>query len=399
MGGRISARSPIKFKLVWRRMNARRVEYKWTIEVCKTKVRGKRWRGPKFSMPHAAGKGVARPLESLWDPVSLPCFDCLIAETCQDAAQSAIVPRHCIRAGFQLRHFPSVVLLAALMAPAAGRAQLMLPGALQASPSTAGAAPGQPKPAGLKPPSEETIFGQELSRDGFAGMIAFQRGTGKGLEIAKLSIAGDEISRPGEQCQVEVAGTPIQTRFAGRPNGVSRYEVEIETCPFSLDVLEGAVLVTRTPRTCDFRAADCRVDPAGLWGPSGNAIGPDQTKQLERERGRAELDMRVRFRALLASAGKDKETIKQIASEQAGFSSEREVICRTYLREDIHGFCALRITQARALALQAAFEDRAKASAKPALAKKKPASNFQLNSKANPEPEQGPAPQSKARSE
>jgi len=283
----------------------------------------------------------------------------------------------------------------------------MLPGALQASPSTAtktapnptGVAPGQPKPAGHEPPSEETIFGQ-LSRDGFAGIIAFQRGSGNGHEITRLSIAGEEISRPGEQCQVEVvAGTPIQTRFAGRPNGLSRYEVEIETCPFSLDVLEGAVLVTRTPRTCDFRAADCRVGPAGLWGPPGNTIGPDQTKQLERERVRVEAAMLAKFHALLTSAGKDKEAIKQIASEQAGFSSEREVICRNYLREDIHGFCALRITQARALALQAAFEDRAKARAKPAMAKKKPASNFKLNSRANPKPEPGPASQSKARSE
>jgi hypothetical protein len=309
--------------------------------------------------------------------------------------------------GFQLRYFPSVVLFAALLTPALARAQLMLPGALQASPSTAnktapnpfGTAPGQPKPAGLKPPSEETIFGQELSRDGFAGIIAFQRGSGKGLEITRLSIAGEEISHPGEQCQVEaVAGAPIQTRFAGRPNGLSRYEVESETCPFSLDVLEGAVLVTRTPQTCDFRASDCRVDPAGLWGPPGTTIGPDQTKQLERERGRVDSAMLAKFHALLTSAGKDKEAIKQIASEQAGFSSEREVICRNYLREDIHGFCALRITQARALALQAALEDRAKARAKPAMAKKKPASNSKVNSKANPKPEPA-TPQSKARSE
>jgi hypothetical protein len=309
--------------------------------------------------------------------------------------------------GVQLRHFPSVVLLTALLTPALGRAQLMLPGALQASPSPAnkispnptGATPGQPKPAGLKPPSEETIFGQELSRDGFAGIIAFQRGSNKGLEITRLSIAGEEISHPGEQCQVDVTGTPIQTRFAGRPNGVSRYEVAIESCPFSFDVLEGAVLVTRTPRTCDFQAADCRVDPAGLWGPPGNAIGPDQTKQLERERGRVDSAMPAKFHALLTSAGKDKDVIKQIASEQAGFSSEREMICRNYLRENIHGFCALRITQARALALQAAFEDRAKTRAKPVMAKKKPASNFKRNSEANPKPEPGPAPQSKAKSE
>jgi hypothetical protein len=306
-----------------------------------------------------------------------------------------------------LRHFPSVVLLTALLTPALGRAQLMLPGALQASPSPAnkiapnptGATPGQPKPAGLKPPSEETIFGQELSRDGFAGIIAFQRGSNKGLEITRLSIAGQEILHPGEQCQVDVTGTPIQTRFAGRPNGVSRYEVALESCPFSFDVLEAAVLVSRTPQTCDFRAADCRVDPAGLWGPPGNAIGPDQTDKLERERGRVASAMLAKFHALLTSAGKDKEAIKQIAGEQAGFSSEREVICRNYLREDIHGFCALRITQARALALQAAFEDRAKTRAKPAMAKKKPASNFKRNSEANPKPEPGPAPQSKAKSE
>ena len=276
----------------------------------------------------------------------------------------------------------------------------MLPGALQASPSAAkkispnpaGATPGQPKPVGLKPPSEETIFGQELSRDGFAGIIAFRRGPDRGLEITRLLIVGEDISRPGAQCQIEVAGTPIQTRFAGRPNGVSRYEVANETCPFSLDVLEGAVLVARTPQTCDFQAAHCRVDPAGLWGPPGNAIGPDEVKQLERERSRVESAMRANFRALLTSAGKDEKAIKQIAGRQAGFSSEREMNCRNYLREDIHGFCAMRITQARALALQAELEDRARARAKPAMAKKKPASIFKRNSEANPKPEPGPAP-------
>jgi hypothetical protein len=308
------------------------------------------------------------------------CFDRPTALACQDATQSAIVSRNFIQTGVQLRYFPLVALLAALLTPALGRAQLMLPGALQASPSTAnrmapnftGATPGQPR---LKPPSEETISGQELSRDGFAGIIAFRHTSGKGLEISRLSIAGEEISRPGEQCEIEVPGTPIQTRFAGRPNGVSRYEVGIETCPFSLDVLEGAVLIARTPRTCEFRAANCRVDPTGVWGPPGNAIGADQTKQLERERGRVDSAMLAKFHALLASAGKDKEAVKQIASQQAGFSSEREVICRNYLCEDIHGFCALRITQARALALQAAFEDRARAGVKPPVAKKKPASN------------------------
>jgi hypothetical protein len=56
---------------------------------------------------------------------------------------------------------------------------------------------------------------------------------------------------------------------------------------------------------------------------------------------------------LLAAAGKDKQQTKRLASEQAGFSSEREEKCRTYAGEDVHGFCALRFTEARAIALGA----------------------------------------------
>lgn len=306
-----------------------------------------------------------------------------------------------------MRHFSFAMLLAALLIPALARAQLMLPGALQTQPTTAGkaapapagSAPRKPKPAGFKPPSEETILGRELSRDGFAGIVAFQGGSAKGLEITKLSLEGEGISHPGEKCRVDVvAQGPIQTRFAGRPKGVFRYEVDIEACPFSLDVLDGAVLVSRAPMTCDFTAADCRVDPGGLWGPPGNAIGPGQAKQLERERGRVESAVRAKFRALLASAGKDKEAIKKIAAGQAGFSSEREMTCRNYLREDVHGFCALRLTQAHGLALQAAFEDHAKtrADAKPAKAmtKKKPAANIEVNAQASPKPDPGAAPPS-----
>jgi hypothetical protein len=305
-----------------------------------------------------------------------------------------------------LRYFLLIVLLATLVIQAPARAQLLLPGALQASPSTAGqpaqnpagAVPGKPKPAGLKPPSEETIFGRELSRDGFAGTISFQRASDKGIAITRLSVAGEAISHPGEQCRVDVvADAPIQTKFAGRPNGVFRYDVEIAACPFSFDVLDGAVIVTRVPPTCDFPAADCRADPVGLWGPPGNSFGPDQVKQLERERSHAESIMRAAFRVLLTNAGKDKDAIKKIAGEQAGFSSERDVTCRNYSGEDVHGFCALRITQARALALQASYEERAKLHtkavktiAKKAVAKQKPAPDLKLDSRQPAPPDAGP---------
>ena len=233
------------------------------------------------------------------------------------------------------------------------------------------------RPVVLKPPPESTITGLELARDGVAGTIAFGSAPGKGIEITHLSLAGEAISHPGEQCRVDVVSdTPIQTTFAGRPNGVSRYEVNIEACPFSFDVLDGAVMVSRVPPACDFAAADCRAALAGFWGPPGNSFGPDQIKQLERERGLAESSMRAEFRALLANAGKDKAAIKKIAGEQAGFSSERDVTCRNYAGEDVHGFCALRVTQARALALQTALEansnphpGKAKTMAKKAAAK------------------------------
>ncbi|WOJ88199.1 hypothetical protein RZS28_10080 [Methylocapsa polymorpha] len=247
----------------------------------------------------------------------------------------------------------------------------MLPGALQAAPPTgseapksdhpAAAGPAKLKPLGLKPPGDGTIVGRDLLRDGSTGLIAFQHGAGKGIEITRLLLAGEAISRPSEDCRVEVvAAAPIETKFVGQPNGLARYDVEVEACPFSLEVLDGAVVVTRPQGACEFAAADCRADPAGFWGPAADSIDAGQIKQMERARGLAEANMRANFRALLASAGKDKAAIKKIAGEQAGFSSQREMICRNYLREDVHGFCALRITQARALALQAEFEAKAK---------------------------------------
>ncbi|MCI0735033.1 MAG: hypothetical protein L0Y50_01955 [Beijerinckiaceae bacterium] len=311
-----------------------------------------------------------------------------------------------------MRQILLIIVLAALLLPAQSRAQLMLPGALQAHPppagnagsGPAGAASRKPKLAGLKPPSEAGISGRDLLRDGFAGIIAFQSTPNSGLEITKLSLAGEGTSYPPEPCLVDVAAEiPVQVNFSGRPNGASRYDVEVAACPFSLEVLEGAVLVTRTPRTCEFAAAQCRVDPAGVWGPPGSAFGPDEANQLERDRGRAEADMRTNFRALLTSASKDIEAIKRIAGEQAGFSSVREMTCRNYLHEDVHGYCALRLTQARALALQAAFDEHMKkqADTKPAkpveertIAKRKPVAKTKLDAAAGPKREPRAVPQS-----
>jgi len=262
-----------------------------------------------------------------------------------------------------------MALCAILLAGSRAGAQLVLPGAIHAAePSSGGTAnphanpvPGvknKPKPIGLKPPGEETIIGRDLVRNGSTGAITFARGADRALTITRLSLAGEEISAPSEQCRVDViANQPITPRFADRPAGVSRYEVDLAACPFSFDVLNGAVFISREKPECDFVAADCRVDPTGLWGPPGDSIGDKEAKAMEHARPHAESNVRANFRAVLASAGKDKTAIKTIAAEQAGFSSEREVACRNYAREEVHGFCALRMTEARALALEAKYNE------------------------------------------
>ncbi len=272
--------------------------------------------------------------------------------------------------------------MAAFAFPA--RAQLMLHNGPDAAPAEG----GEPAPAGsdapqevqkakpipMRPPANESVIGQTLLRDGAVGAIALSR-QGKDVEVAKLSLQGEEISKPGETCHVEInAGLPITAHFDGRPAGLTRYQVDLPACPFSFDVLEGAILIPKG-HACDFTEANCHVDPAGLWGPQGNTISQSRAHDMEQTRLRIETDMRANFRVLLSHAGKDKASIKRIAGEQAGFSSERETLCHSYALESVHGFCALEITRARVLALLAqlgAISNKQDDVKPPAPVKKKP---------------------------
>lgn len=103
--------------------------------------------------------------------------------------------------------------------------------------------------------------------------------------------------------------------------------------------------------------------------------------------------MRANFKVLLRRAGKDRAAVKAIASEQAAFSSQREMTCRDYAHESVHGFCSAQITEARSLAILAKFADDASdESPKKHTAVKKPP----LRPKAAPVPVSAatpPAPQ------
>ena len=247
-------------------------------------------------------------------------------------------------------------------------AQIMLPGATNGSaagtpPKASGttgsgeATRAPPKPIVIKPPGEDGIVDHVLARNGSDGAMSFVR-QGTDLALSKLSLAGDRISAPTKSCKVDVAlDAPIVAVAAGRPAGAIRFDVPLPACPFSIDVLDGAVLVSTAAPTCAFAAADCKVALAGLWGPAAADISDKRAQELVRERVRIETTMRANFRVLLKRAGKDRAAVKAIAGEQAGFSSAREMACRDYAKETVHGFCSTQMTEARVLALLAKFGD------------------------------------------
>jgi hypothetical protein len=251
--------------------------------------------------------------------------------------------------------------------PTGVMAQLMLPGA---APATAAPVPlankAKPRAAPALTPSasQESIIGRPLFRNGAQGAIEFARDerpkpTAKSIlerserviRVNRLTLEGELLSRPGEACRINVVSdNAVAAKSVGRPEGMWRYAIALDACPFSFDILDGAILVPQLPQLCVFAQADCQVDPSGLWGPAAAALGPDRQTDIEKSRARAENSLRANFRALL-SRTHDGRQVKSIARQQAGFSSEREQLCRDYSGEDKHGFCAARITEARAASL------------------------------------------------
>ncbi|PWB83277.1 MAG: hypothetical protein C3F11_07445 [Methylocystaceae bacterium] len=254
-------------------------------------------------------------------------------------------------------------LMALLLSPAAqeSRAQFALPGAIAPAPAGSVVAPaetGRAKPRGQgtatpvapKLPGEDTIVGRTLYLDGSRSSIELQR-QGATLEVAKLALTGDRLSRSGESCRVEVTEAPLKLLPRETGSGLRRYDVDFPACPFSFEALDGAILVTSERGACELAKADCRTDLNGLWGMGAAEFDPKRANDMHALRARVEQTVRNDFKALY-DKNKDNKTLrKELVREQAGFSSRREEICRSYVEEADFGYCALRVTEARALAL------------------------------------------------
>jgi hypothetical protein len=209
--------------------------------------------------------------------------------------------------------------------------------------------PAPARPVAVRPPSEESIVGRDLKLNGTAGSLRIERAAG--ALRAQLTLVGSKISQPTESCSVKLGGgQPVALSSAGRPDGLARYEVQAPACPIVFDVIEGAVLVTGPADGCAIQEADCRVEPRGLWGPEPASLIA-KAPEFEQARGSFDKAVRENYKALAQRAAP--QAMRPIVAEQAAFSSEREQVCRSYVREGSHGFCNARYTEARAATLAA----------------------------------------------
>jgi hypothetical protein len=253
------------------------------------------------------------------------------------------------------------------------QAQLALPGAIAPAPAGSVAAPadgvkprarasiGSVAPMAPKPPSEDSIIGRALHLDGARSTIELQRQE-EGLEVAHLVLTGDRLSRSGETCRIEVS-EPLKLTQQQTDTGLRRYLVDFPACPFAFDALDGAILVGNDGKACELKQADCRADPNGLWGMGADELDPKKASDMLTMRARVEQKVRDDFKALYGKIKSDKAQRKELVREQAGFSARREEICRAYVSEADFGYCALRVTEARAVALGTQLATRFKKTA------------------------------------
>jgi hypothetical protein len=262
-------------------------------------------------------------------------------------------------AGFTLR----VLALSALaIAPSGLSAQPMqLPGAAGSAPvgtpvappvpaGQPGAAqpPGTPRRPAVRPVADDAVVGQALMHQGMSGRVVMERQPG-GFGL-KFTAEGFQTNNLLEPCGVSFGEQAVPLENLGRPEGLPRFRLQSSVCPIVFDVLNNALLVVEPQTPCVIEAAQCRLTPRGLWGPDARGLVA-LARDIEKERARAETQVRESFRQLGVQGGNDER--RNVAREQAGFSSEREQICRDFSREASHSFCAAKVTEARAASLRA----------------------------------------------
>jgi hypothetical protein len=261
-------------------------------------------------------------------------------------------------------------LIGVALAASEPRAQLVLPGAAPAAPEGAATSPAKAKKTGAAAkevaaaakgakrgltPIVANLAGRPLMLNGRSGLLQISSDD-KMLTIDKLKFAGEGVSDSSQSCVVDIVGEkPILATSVGLPDGLERFDADVPACPFSFDILDGAVLAPSQITACVFKAADCQTSPGGLWGPDGASLVADAAK-FGKERAEAEKAMAKLVRAIDDRAG-DNPDAADLVRDQNGFASQRDEICRDYAKESVHGYCALRLTEARNALLETRLKE------------------------------------------
>jgi hypothetical protein len=213
-----------------------------------------------------------------------------------------------------------------------------------------------------------SLAGRPLMLNGKSGLLQIS-GDDKSVTVDKLQLVGEGVSDSSQRCVVDIVGeTPIEATNVGRPDGLERYEAKIPACPISFDVLSGAVLVPNQITACVFKAADCQTAPGGLWGPDGASLVGDAAK-IVKERAAAEKAMGKILHAIEDRAA-DSAQAADLVRDQNGFAGQRDELCRDYAKESVHGYCALRVTEARVALLRTRLDELGPATASRAASEK-----------------------------
>lgn len=212
------------------------------------------------------------------------------------------------------------------------------------------AAPVQARPVAIKAPSEDSVIGRELKQNGTNGTLRIER-AGPGDLRLRVTVAGRRAPQSVQTCTVPLGGPAgLQLVAAGRPEGAPRYMAQDPTCPIQIDILDEAVLVKGPTDICVFQDLSCQVDPSGMWGPDASQL---VSRARDFEQGRASADKAVRDNYKVLTQRAKPEGIRPIVAEQAAFSADREMMCKTYAREGTTSFCNAKYSEARALSLGA----------------------------------------------
>ncbi len=253
----------------------------------------------------------------------------------------------------------------------------MLPGAAPAAPegATAGSKPKKTHPANSAKPAKPaaavgiaSVVGQPLMLNGKSGLLQIS-GDDNAITVEKLQLAGEGVTDSSQRCVVDIVGeTPIEATNIGRPDGLERFEAKVSACPIAFDVLDGAVLVPTQITACVFKAADCQTTPGGLWGPEGASLVGDAAKIIK-ERAEAERAM-GKILHIIEDRAEDSTQAADVVRDQNGFAAQRDELCRDYAKESLHGYCALRVTEARIALLQTRLDELGPATASKAASAK-----------------------------